>query len=97
MGYEVITYNREYCKIASGGVTLAVKHKYVQYIKLLKGVRRNTIWFEISNKLLNANNLFGFVYTSPEYSTYSSVKLFVELSEDLLLLNPGQNKCIYLC
>lgn len=62
---------------------------------MCEGKSKNVLWFELVNTEFNGKkNLFGVVYIPPENSPYSNNELFDVISEDLIKLDPQNDKAV---
>lgn len=84
-GYNLhFKHRKEISRIKSGGLAIAYKEKYSQYIKMIKSDSHLVMWFVISSRLTRKNDLLcGMVYIPPENSSFSSNDPYFEINEEL--------------
>ena len=68
----------------SGGIGLAFKKQYEQFIHVKETESKLVLWFEISKKLTKTSDILcGIIYILPENSKYAHNDPYFEISEEL--------------
>ena len=77
-------HRKKISNVKSGGIGIAYKEKYEQYIHFIDSDSNLVQWFVISNRLTKQNDLLcGVIYIPPESSSYSHHEPYYEISEEL--------------
>ena len=76
---------RKKAKSRSGDIAVLAKQSIFEDNSVLKGCSENIIWFNVKNLLFRELVLFGAVYIPPESSSYSSINLFNDLEEYIII------------
>ena len=89
------TVNREFCKAKSGGICIFVRENLCKYVSVknqFTGSSHCTLWFEIDDRLLFNETLFGVIYIPPENSLYSDISMFDDIED--VLINVDSQVCL---
>ena len=86
--YDIHVLNK-YNKDGKGegihGVALLVKHKYSNYVKIVKGLSKCALWCHIDSRLTDQNILLGSLYIPPETSKHSCIEIFDSIEHDIII------------
>ena len=77
-------------------VALLVKHKYSNYVKIVKGLSKCALWCHIDSRLTGENILLGSLYIPPETSKHSCIEIFDDIEHDILELTSDKERSIIL-
>ena len=71
-----------FCKAKSGGICVFVRKNLCKYVSVKNQFTHSshcTLWFEIDDRLLFNETLFGVIYIPPENSLYSDISMFDDI------------------
>ena len=97
-GYNVLVKNRKHrMKKKSGGIALAYKKCFEQYIKYVESDSKLVLWFQLSDRLTKKGNwLCGVVYIPPENSIYAVENPYGEIENEMRRLSVNCSSVIIL-
>ena len=84
-----------FCKAKSGGICIFVRENLCKYVSVKNQFTRSshcTLWFEIDDRLLFNETLFGVIYIPPENSLYSDISMFDDIED--VLINVDSQVCL---
>ena len=90
-------HRRTISNVKSGGICVAYKEKYEQYLRFIETNSNLVQWFVISKKLTQQDDLLcGVVYIPPERSLHAHHDPYHEISEELKNLEGRYSKILIL-
>ena len=100
LGFTVFFRNRfEVSNRKSGGILVAVKHKYAKNCIRCNPKSEYVLWLKMSKSVfgLKSDILFGGVYIAPEGSPYSTDLCYDDIESELSNLDTAEGENSYVC
>ena len=88
-GYTLYLKHRIGARRRSGGIGIAIRNKYVQFVTRVDDMCNYILWIRISKSLfkLDQDWYLGIVYIPPEGSKYANVDSFHDIEQSILHYN----------
>ena len=88
-GYEIIHKPRTNCKRQSGGIAIAIEHKFSKYVTYVPTDCEQLLWCKVDKKILKLDSdvFIASCYIPPESSNYVRASCFDDIEKDILLFS----------